>query len=618
MPIIGIRKTLIDKHFEKVYSEKEFDELLFDYGLELDEVTNERIALEKERGDKKKVKADEGVCEEDVYKIELPANRYDLLSVEGLSRALRVFLSENVKLDQDSYASFIDLQDKLHQNICRKRTLVAIGTHDLDTVQGPFYYGAEKPNEIRFKPLNETKEFTAEELMVHYSNESHLKPYLPIIAGKERYPVIRDSNGIVLSMPPIINATATDLQKAVIVLDTVVTLFSQYCEKPFTVEAVDVKDVNGNIVQYPELAYRHQEVNVARINTKIGLKLDAKEMSQLLTRMSLTANVSEKDNQTIDHQLPKEHTIAEAFDLNKLSDLLRQEVANAGWTEVLNFALCSSDDVSTKLCKADGLESAVKIANPKTIEFQVARTSLFPGLLKTIASNKDMPLPLKLFELQDIVIKDKNSEVGARNERRLAAIFYSKSSGFEKIHGLVDRVMQLLSVKWLAGEDGYRYEPIEDTTYLDGRCAAIMIGSKEIGRMAEADRLAKRKIEREEERLKATNRDMSMFKMKSMLAIGFAFTALLSTFSSLFEGRVVAKLPFTPISWIQGLSHRNLLGDDHTDCSFIFLYILCTMTIRQNLQKALGFAPSRAMNRQSQPNFFGTSNNVSPNFSYLR
>lgn len=36
--------------------------------------------------------------------------------------------------------SFIDLQDKLHQNICRRRTLVAIGTHDLDTIQGPFTY----------------------------------------------------------------------------------------------------------------------------------------------------------------------------------------------------------------------------------------------------------------------------------------------------------------------------------------------------------------------------------------------------------------------------------------------------------------------------------------------
>lgn len=46
-----------------------------------------------------------------------------------------------------------------------------------------------------------------------------------------------------------------------------------------------------------------------------------------------------------------------------------------------------------------------------------------------------------------------------------------------------------------------------------------------------------------------------------------------------FDGRVVAKLPFTPISWVQGLSHRNLSGDDYTDCSFIFLYILYVFKI---------------------------------------
>ena len=44
---------------------------------------------------------------------------------------------------------------------------------------------------------------------------------------------------------------------------------------------------------------------------------------------------------------------------------------------------------------------------------------------------------------------------------------------------------------------------------------------------------------------------------------------------------------------------RNLLGENYTDCSFIFLYILCTMSIRQNLQKALGFAPSRAASKQT-------------------
>ena len=36
-----------------------------------------------------------------------------------------------------------------------------------------------------------------------------------------------------------------------------------------------------------------------------------------------------------------------------------------------------------------------------------------------------------------------------------------------------------------------------------------------------------------------------------------------------YEGRVVAKLPFHPISFITGITHRSLLGDDMTDCSFV-------------------------------------------------
>ncbi|CAL1525921.1 unnamed protein product [Lymnaea stagnalis] len=95
------------------------------------------------------------------------------------------------------------------------------------------------------------------------------------------------------------------------------------------------------------------------------------------------------------------------------------------------------------------------------------------------------------------------------------------------------------------------------------------------------DRVQKKKLERQEEKLKTNSRDLSLVKMKSMFAIGFAFTALLSMFNSIFDGRVVANLPFTPISFIQGISHRNLPGEDYTHCSFIFLYILCTMSIRQ-------------------------------------
>jgi len=120
-----------------------------------------------------------------------------------------------------------------------------------------------------------------------------------------------------------------------------------------------------------------------------------------------------------------------------------------------------------------------------------------------------------------------------------------------------------------------------------------------VGESVSLDRSKKRKLEQDEEKLKNTNRDMTLVKMKSMFAIGFAFTALLSMFNSIFDGRVVAKLPFTPIYWLQGISHRYLAGSDYTDCSFIFLYILCTMSIRQNIQKALGFAPSRAASKQA-------------------
>jgi len=47
------------------------------------------------------------------------------------------------------------------------------------------------------------------------------------------------------------------------------------------------------------------------------------------------------------------------------------------------------------------------------------------------------------------------------------------------------------------------------------------------------DKQQKKKIERVEEKLKINNRDLSMVKIKSMFAIGFAFTALLSMLNSM-------------------------------------------------------------------------------------
>ena len=57
----------------------------------------------------------------------------------------------------------------------------------------------------------------------------------------------------------------------------------------------------------------------------------------------------------------------------KISERLRAEVVATGFTEALTFSLCSREDVGVKIRKgAEEMErNAVKISNPKTLEFQV-------------------------------------------------------------------------------------------------------------------------------------------------------------------------------------------------------------------------------------------------------
>jgi phenylalanyl-tRNA synthetase beta subunit len=156
-------------------------------------------------------------------------------------------------------------QDKLHQNLCRQRTLVAIGTHDLSKIEGPFTYEALPPSEIEFVPLKQTQSWRSDELMQHYldNDRTNLGKFVPIIKDSIVYPVIYDANRTVLSLPPIINGahsaisldtkdvfiecTATDLTKAKVVLNTVCTMFAEYCDRPFEVEPVEVVNAFGKV-----------------------------------------------------------------------------------------------------------------------------------------------------------------------------------------------------------------------------------------------------------------------------------------------------------------------------------------------------------------------------------
>jgi phenylalanyl-tRNA synthetase beta chain len=74
------------------------------------------------------------------------------------------------------------------------------------------------------------------------------------------------------------------------------------------------------------------------------------------------------------------------------------------------LVLCSHDENFAWLNRKDDGKTAVKLANPKSLEYQVVRTSLLPGLLKTIRENRNVALPVKVFESADIVVKDETRE----------------------------------------------------------------------------------------------------------------------------------------------------------------------------------------------------------------
>lgn len=550
MPVVTLDKADLYERLGKQYSKDEFDQLCFEFGIELEEDSDDEPPI-----------LVNGIPERPTIKIDIPANRYDLLCLEGIALALNIFLEREttpnyrivtppnnekhvltiqpetaqirpyaaaavlrgVKLDKRRYDSFIALQDKLHANLCRARSLVAIGTHDLSTIKGPFTYEAPEPKDIKFVPLNQTQEMDGNELMKFYSEHRILSKFLPLIRDSPVYPVIYDADRVVCSLPPIINGnhskitldtrdifiecTATDKTKLEIVLNIVVAMFSQYSTEPFTVEPVEIRsDHNGCSRTTPSISGRKHTAEISYINSCTGLQQTPETIVKQLSRMSMTAKHIGGDlvevsvpctRADILHQCDimedvaiaygynnlaktfpdKSATVGQPFPINKLSDIVRREAAMAGFTECMPLILCSREENFAWLRKSDD-SMAVTLANPKTIEYQIARTSLLPGCLKTIRENRKHALPIKVFEVSDVVFKNMALERRANNQRNFCAIIASTASNFEVIHGLLDRIMRMLSVNLVpatSGEPGYWIEEGDDATFFPGRSAYVQL-----------------------------------------------------------------------------------------------------------------------------------------------
>lgn len=345
----------------------------------------------------------------------------------------------DVTFDDARYHSFLELQDQLHRNLCRNRTLVAIGTHDLDAVQGPFVYDACPPKDIRFVPLThvaEEREFAGDALLEHYATEpacKHLKPYVPIIRDAPLYPVVLDSEGTVLSLPPIINGsksritldtknvfiecTATNLTKANIVLDTVVAMFSEYAARPFTVEPVTVTyvDETGAATDSqvtPVMYARKETASVNMVNSLIGIDLPADKMAQLCNKVMLGPArilLAEGEEGPLLEVTPHPHPLRHPTRRRRRRGRghgvrLQQHPEDAAEDphgrqrpapEHSRRPASGGDRAGGVHRGPDArpalrrpLAPAIRLSNPANVEYEMVRTSLLPGLLKCLQHNR--------------------------------------------------------------------------------------------------------------------------------------------------------------------------------------------------------------------------------------
>ncbi|RXG67401.1 Leucine-rich repeat-containing protein 47 [Armadillidium vulgare] len=187
-------------------------------------------------------KSDSGKNKKTVDKTESPEieDLCDRLNVLSPKENLIIKVSEDVKdvrgylvccvirnldLNGVKLKTFLSIQTKLHEGICEKRISATIATHDLGKINSPLHYCLREPEKILIQPLNKTEKVSAKEFYNGLKSEadamrkqlkrnttSGLHKYLSLVEGLEKWAVLTDSKGTVISFPPITNSYDTRIE----------------------------------------------------------------------------------------------------------------------------------------------------------------------------------------------------------------------------------------------------------------------------------------------------------------------------------------------------------------------------------------------------------------------
>jgi phenylalanyl-tRNA synthetase beta chain len=475
----------------------------------------------------------------DEINIEFFPNRPDLTSVEGIARASRAFFGfktglqtyqispsdvvlkvdpsvkqvrpfvttayiKNVTMTNELIVSLMGLQEKLHVGLGRNRKKVAIGVHNAEPVTPPFTYKAVDPDSVSFVPLAKDESMTLREILQRHEKGVD---YASLLDSFTKYPLIVDAHNNVLSFPPIINGSLTEVtpytkeifvdvtgtdRKAINYALNIVT--SALAERGGTLFQTTVIDEGTKTIS-PDFTPQNHTISVNRVNALLGTSFKENEVVTYLKKMGHDAVVEGPGRimtkvaawrpdilhevdliedvavgygfDVFETDFPRALTFGKTLPHHPFHERLRSVMNGLGYNEVTTFVISNPNDEYSRL-GFQKQKPSVEIENPIGEEYSSLRSSLLPSLLKLLRENRHHPLPQQIFEVGVIVDEQ------AKNRYRLAAMKIDAKAHFTECKSIVETLLRECGVKLIIKDARH-------PAFIEGRCAAVVHDGVDIG-----------------------------------------------------------------------------------------------------------------------------------------
>lgn len=377
--------------------------------------------------------------------VELTPDRLDMITVEGVIRAVRSYIYgetyeynlkkavvtvkkedvvqrpyitgftvEGVIDTEFLFEGLIEAQEKIHQTYGRKRKKIAIGVHDWDKIKGDLTYKAV--DDVEFVPLDWNEEANVKKIL-----EEHEKGKLYGGLVEQPYPMLFDEEGVI-SFPPIINSERTKItEKTENFLVDITGINEKAIEDVAKVLATAFIDREGKVAPFSingkdafSLKRKSMAINLDEINRVGGVRFNKEELSILLKQSDVLFNGKEvkipsyrydinTDADILEEALiaynysnlePVEPKIWEDGELADRWEKERRIMLNMGFIETNSFFLISQEFQKNILKK-----EPLVVEDAVSREHNSLRQSVALTLLQAENLNKMKTLPQKLFEI---------------------------------------------------------------------------------------------------------------------------------------------------------------------------------------------------------------------------